>query len=143
VSVVEHSMWGTFVEVLGSDLLRQPGFETFAKRNLRRDVVNAEIQLLVGQRTSSELIEAFDNAGVPWAPVNTPQEALEDPIVQAMGVLHQEPVMHATLPIRGLASRRNVVAPELDADGDLVRRDGWRGLLARQAHAHLYLAGER
>ncbi|MBV9911875.1 MAG: CoA transferase, partial [Sinobacteraceae bacterium] len=39
------------------------------------------------QRTTREALDALDAAGIPAGPVYSPQQALEDPQVQAMGWL--------------------------------------------------------
>lgn len=75
------------------DLIGRPGLKTdprFADDKLRGDN-GAEISLLVGTwlrtLTRAEALAALDAAKIPAAPVYTPQETLDDPHVQAAGLL--------------------------------------------------------
>jgi crotonobetainyl-CoA:carnitine CoA-transferase CaiB-like acyl-CoA transferase len=57
------------------------------------------------ERTTAEALEALNGAGVPAGPVFTPQQALDDPQVAAMGFLHtiaDYPGLRRAVPVSGL-----------------------------------------
>ena len=56
-------------------------------------------------RTTGEVLEALDAAGLPAGPIYTPQQALDDPQVAAMEYLHaiaDYPGLHRPVPVSGL-----------------------------------------
>ena len=56
-------------------------------------------------RTTGEALEALNAAGLPAGPIYTPQQALEDPQVAAMNLLHSitgYPGLHRPVPVCGL-----------------------------------------
>lgn len=88
IQTVGQAMFDRVCELIG-----QPGLKTdprFADDKLRGDN-GAEISLLVGAwlrtLTRAEALAALDAAKIPAAPVYTPQETLDDPHVQAAGLL--------------------------------------------------------
>ena len=57
------------------------------------------------QRTTQEAIDELEIAGIPAGPVYTPQQALDDPHVHAMGLLRSVtnyPGLHRPAPVAGL-----------------------------------------
>ena len=56
-------------------------------------------------RTTAEALEALNAAGLPAGPIYTPQQALDDPQVAAMNLLHSisgYPGLHRPVPVSGL-----------------------------------------
>jgi crotonobetainyl-CoA:carnitine CoA-transferase CaiB-like acyl-CoA transferase len=56
-------------------------------------------------RTTAEALEALNAAGLPAGPIYTPQQALDDPQVAAMNLLHGitgYPGLHRPVPVSGL-----------------------------------------
>jgi crotonobetainyl-CoA:carnitine CoA-transferase CaiB-like acyl-CoA transferase len=56
-------------------------------------------------RTTAEALDALNAAGLPAGPIYTPQQALDDPQVAAMNLLHSisgYPGLHRPVPISGL-----------------------------------------
>jgi crotonobetainyl-CoA:carnitine CoA-transferase CaiB-like acyl-CoA transferase len=56
-------------------------------------------------RTTAEALESLNAAGLPAGPVYTPQQALDDPQVAAMNLLHSitgYPGLHRPVPVSGL-----------------------------------------
>jgi len=65
----------------------EPGYDVLDPENRRtlehfRDVIRKQLR----ERTVAEWTAIFDEAGVPSAPVNFPEEILDDPQVQAEGI---------------------------------------------------------
>ena len=76
--------------VLGitDDPTDEPGFDTNNPADMDRvDRVQRQIRERIRTRTVSEWIEAFLAAGVPVSPINMPEEAADDPQVEALGIM--------------------------------------------------------
>ena len=129
VTAVEDHVFKALVERLGCpELADDPDYASFALRKQHATAVNAKIAGLVASLDRDECVRMMEQVGVPCAPVNTPEEALRDPQVQALGMLHQQPNLHCDIPLWGLPTRRHVRAPALDEHGAAVRAQGWAAL---------------
>ncbi len=60
-------------------LAEQPGFVTNAERVANRDALRAAMAPLLASRKRSELLAAFEVAGVPAGPINDMSQVFEDP----------------------------------------------------------------
>jgi crotonobetainyl-CoA:carnitine CoA-transferase CaiB-like acyl-CoA transferase len=77
-------IWRRFCHIIGQPaLLDDPKFATVPARREHQDEVAAIIQHWAGSRTKSEVVNTLTPAGVPAAPVNTVDEMVVDPQVQA------------------------------------------------------------
>jgi crotonobetainyl-CoA:carnitine CoA-transferase CaiB-like acyl-CoA transferase len=77
-------VWRRFCQTIGRpELLTDPKFATTAARRVHRDDTAAIIQQWTGMRTKAEVVSTLATAGVPAAPVNTIDETVADPQVQA------------------------------------------------------------
>ena len=80
----EDWFWRPFCEVIGKpDLAELKGRD----RAARKDALREEIAAILVSRTRAEWGVVFDGAGVPWGPVNSLTETLEDPHVRARNLL--------------------------------------------------------
>lgn len=96
IAATGDAIYRRFCEVINRpDLLTNPDFATPRARSKNRDAINAIIQDIVIHRTSSEWVEAFNEAGVPSGPINNIKQVFDDPQVKhlAMAV----PVKHPEL----------------------------------------------
>jgi crotonobetainyl-CoA:carnitine CoA-transferase CaiB-like acyl-CoA transferase len=78
--------WRTFFQTAGrTDILDDPRFATITGRTESVDILYALLGEILMQRTTNEWISALVDAGVPVAPVHTPESVLADPHLQAVG----------------------------------------------------------
>ncbi len=85
---VSDPQWLTFCDVLGfADLKADPAFATNNQRVLLRPTLLAEIRRRVADRSAAELAAAFENAGLPFAPIRKPEDLYDDPHLNATGGL--------------------------------------------------------
>jgi formyl-CoA transferase len=106
ISASTQSMTERLFAAIGrADLNTDPRFKSNAERIKRRDEVDAIVGGFIGQRTLAENIAFFEEAGVTAGPVYDIAQFLEDPHVQARGVVVDAPddemgetPMHAPVP---------------------------------------------
>jgi crotonobetainyl-CoA:carnitine CoA-transferase CaiB-like acyl-CoA transferase len=94
-----------FAAIGRADLNADPRFRSNAERIKRRGEVDAVVGGFIGQRTLAENIEFFEEAGVTAGPVYDIAQFLDDPHVQARGIVVDAPddemgetPMHAPVP---------------------------------------------
>ena len=98
VSIDAH--WKAFVETLNAPdtglegpareaaaSLQDEALATRAGRIANRDRINAVIETIVATRSRDEWVTALTAAGIPVAPVNTLDEAVQDPQVRSRGMI--------------------------------------------------------
>jgi formyl-CoA transferase len=89
-------MWKRLCEVLGADeLFENPDYVDGALRSTNRDALNAAIESVTVSRSSDDLVESMNAAGVPCGPIYSIDEVFSDPQVQHLGM--SKPVQHKTL----------------------------------------------
>ncbi len=91
VGVVSDSLWQRFCEEFGFD--EWAADESLAGNNarvLRRDTIIPVIQALFDTMGIEELTARLDRAGLPFAPINKPIDLVDDPHMQAGGLLDIE-----------------------------------------------------
>jgi len=76
-------------------LLQDPHFADDAARSANRVALNQAISDVTKRRSSADLIEALNKAGVPCGPINRMDEVFADPQVQHLGMA--APVHHGAL----------------------------------------------
>lgn len=96
-------VWRRFCQVTDQPaLLDDPKFATTAARRDHRDETVALIQQWTGARTKAEVVATLSSAGVPAAPVNTIDETVVDPQVQARNMyVEREHPVYGTVTITG------------------------------------------
>lgn len=109
------------------ELTADPRFRTNRDRNRHVEELKVELEAVLRTQPAAHWIEVLDAAGVPNARVNTVADAAEHPQVQARNmIVRAGELMMAGNPIKlsafaDLPTRRP--APELNADGDRIRRE--------------------
>jgi len=106
ISASTQSMTERLFAAIGrADLNTDPRFKTNAERIKRRREVDAIVGDFIGQRTLAENVAFFEEAGVTAGPVYDIAQFLDDPHVQARGIVVDAPddemgetPMHAPVP---------------------------------------------
>ncbi len=89
-------MWARLCEVLGAaELLDNPDYADGAVRLTNRDALNSAIESYTVSRSSDNLVESMNAAGVPCGPIYSIDEVFSDPQVQHVGM--SRTVEHSTL----------------------------------------------
>jgi formyl-CoA transferase/CoA:oxalate CoA-transferase len=84
LAVGNDRLWQRFCEVAGrSELGTEPGYATSADRVVNRDAVIAVVAEIMRGRTTADWMGVLEEAGIPAGPINTVEQALSDPHVQA------------------------------------------------------------
>ncbi len=87
VAVVSDRQWSAFCEFFGfTDWLSDPNLVSNSERVARRDEILPIVRSRFCQMTVAELTSRLTAAKLPFAPINRPQDLLEDPHVQANGL---------------------------------------------------------
>ncbi|MEQ9121390.1 MAG: CoA transferase [Alphaproteobacteria bacterium] len=82
-------------ELKAPELLSDPRFKDNKSRAENRDAMNAVIESYTEKRTSADLIEGLNAAGVPCGPIYNIRQTFEDPQVRHLGLA--TPAPHPTL----------------------------------------------
>jgi formyl-CoA transferase len=106
ISASTQAMTERLFRAIGRDDLNQdPAFKTNTERVKRRDEVDAIVGGFIKQRTLADAIQFFEAAEVTAAPVYDIGQFLDDPHVQARGIVVEAPdaemgevPMHAIVP---------------------------------------------
>lgn len=134
VTAVEDHIFADLARAIGRpEFATAPENATYAARKANAAAINAVIAETVAAYGLEECLERMREHGVCSAPVNSPLEALDDPQVRSLDLIHEEPLPHADIPIFGAPRVRRLRSPELDEDGEFVRANGWNGLTERLA----------
>ena len=149
IGVVSDSLWQRFcAEFELDDLVADPSYATNNARVEQRDTLIPRLQALFSGMSKADLMAHLDRAGVPFAPINKPIDLVDDPHMQAGGLLDitlndgrriklpalplefdsQKTTLHKDLPLPGSGAREHLLAlgvsPEtvagLEEDGVLV-----------------------
>ena len=89
-------MWKRLCEVLGApEIFDNPDYTDGAVRLTNRDALNAAIESYTVKRSSDDLVESMNAAGVPCGPIYSIDEVFADPQVQHLGMT--KPVQHDSL----------------------------------------------
>jgi crotonobetainyl-CoA:carnitine CoA-transferase CaiB-like acyl-CoA transferase len=89
-------MWQRLCEVLGAPgLFDNPDYADGGARLTNRDALNAAIEICTVSRSSDDLVESLNAAGVPCGPIYSIDEVFADPQVQHLEM--SKPVQHKTL----------------------------------------------
>lgn len=120
-----------FVNLAGAigrpDLADSAENAPYASRSAYAATSSAAIAETIRQLGAEECRARMREHGGCSAPVTTPIEALDDPQVQALGIIHSDSSPHVDIPIFAAARVRRLRLPEQDEDGDHVRSFGWQG----------------
>ncbi len=87
LAVSGHKIWLRFCEAIdASDLPTHPDYSTGTLRSRNRDALHAEIERRMVEHDTAHWIELLNRAGVPCGPINSIDQAFNDPQVQHLGI---------------------------------------------------------
>ncbi len=88
VGVVSDSQWKIFCESFElTDFISDKDMEINSGRVEKRDVIIPILQKLFKTFTKVELMEKLEKTGLPFAPINTPEDLFDDPHLNVSGGL--------------------------------------------------------
>jgi crotonobetainyl-CoA:carnitine CoA-transferase CaiB-like acyl-CoA transferase len=97
VQVTGQGMFKRWCRLVGEEAwFADPRFANDDLRAVNGDVLNARMQAWCDGKSIAEAVAALDAARIPASPLLSPQEAIDDPHVRAMGFL--QPVDYPGLP---------------------------------------------
>ncbi len=83
-----ESFWKQLCKVLGvPDLATDPRFDVVANRHANRKELKKILEEILSTRTTDEWVALMEEAGIPAAPVNTLDKALQEPCVAERNML--------------------------------------------------------
>ncbi|MFZ5653063.1 MAG: CaiB/BaiF CoA transferase family protein [Pseudomonadota bacterium] len=89
IQVVGQPLFERWARLVGADdWLDDPRFSSDAERGRHAELVSERAGAWCARRTTAEALAELERARVPAGPVLTPQQAHDDPHVQAMGIFH-------------------------------------------------------
>lgn len=87
VAVVSDTQWKLFCKAFGlEDLGADSGLAANGDRVRRREEILPPIRAALGALTKAELMQRLEHTGLPFAPINTPEDLIEDPHLNAGGL---------------------------------------------------------
>jgi crotonobetainyl-CoA:carnitine CoA-transferase CaiB-like acyl-CoA transferase len=88
VGVTNPRLWEGFCRALEApDLAADPAFATAPDRVANRDALQARIEAILAAQPTAHWLERLLAEGVPCGPINTIAQAVEDPHIEARGLL--------------------------------------------------------
>ena len=100
LQIAGQPMFKRWCRLMGrEDLFDDPRFADDDSRWQHGDLLNDLMQQWCEGKTKAEALELLEAAKLPAAPLNSPQEVLDDPHVQAMGYLKRVPFPGASRPV--------------------------------------------
>jgi crotonobetainyl-CoA:carnitine CoA-transferase CaiB-like acyl-CoA transferase len=79
IAITSNAHWGRFCTEFGlTDLGEDPTLNTNAKRSANRARIIPRIEEIVRGLTAGQLVERLERIHVPFAPLNTPLDVLDD-----------------------------------------------------------------
>jgi crotonobetainyl-CoA:carnitine CoA-transferase CaiB-like acyl-CoA transferase len=114
IAITSNAHWERFCQALGLlGLLADPDLDTNLKRCENRPRIIPRIEAAAKNMTSAELVARLETARVPYSPVNSPLDVLDDPQLQASGTLHDVRMADGrSVQIPGLPVSSDAFAPE-------------------------------
>jgi crotonobetainyl-CoA:carnitine CoA-transferase CaiB-like acyl-CoA transferase len=95
VGVVTDTQWKAFCEAFGrADLLDDPSLRTNPQRVEQRARIIPIVTELFGVLTRQQLMERCEALGLPYAPINRPEDLFTDPHLVASGGLNDITLMN-------------------------------------------------
>ncbi|HLJ65432.1 MAG TPA: CoA transferase [Stellaceae bacterium] len=95
--VVGQPLFNRWADLMGEPMWRSdPRFKDDLARGDHGEIISARMRLWCAERKSADALDTLGKARIPAAPVHSPRQALEDPQIQAMGIL--EPTDYPGLP---------------------------------------------
>ncbi|MFN8634500.1 MAG: CaiB/BaiF CoA-transferase family protein [Chloroflexota bacterium] len=125
IAIVSNAHWHRFCTELDLlDLRDDPDFDSNPKRCEYRPRIIPRVEAVTRTLTSAQLVAKLETARVPYSPVNTPLDVLDDPQVVGSGLLHDVRTEDGrTLHLPGLPISSDGFAPEPRCDPPALGRD--------------------
>lgn len=120
--VGNDAMWQRARSALGSKALGDPRFATIAGRQGHKAEVLSLVAGCLARAGTATWVARLEAVGVPCAPVNRVDQALEDPQVRARGMVVEDGIRHVAGPFPKLRSGSRP-APGLGEHTDEVLRE--------------------
>lgn len=100
LQIAGQPMFKRWCRLIGrEDLFDDPRFADDDSRWQNGDVLNDLMQQWCAGKTKAEVLAELESAKLPAAPLNSPQDVLDDPHVEAMGYLKRVPFPGASRPV--------------------------------------------
>jgi crotonobetainyl-CoA:carnitine CoA-transferase CaiB-like acyl-CoA transferase len=88
LSAVSDKQWEVFCRVLNlQDLYKDPQYKTNNQRVSLRPTLIPLLRERLKHHSAAELTQIFEDAGLPYAPINRPEDLVNDPHLKATGGL--------------------------------------------------------
>lgn len=88
VGVVSESLWPAFCRAIDrEEWIDDPRFGTFDDRIANREAFDARLNDLFAERTAEEWTTRLQDAGVPCTPVNSVEDVVNDPHIDARNMI--------------------------------------------------------
>jgi CoA:oxalate CoA-transferase len=88
IAIGNDALWKRFCDLLGIEkLIDDPRYHTNAVRCENKEELSAIIETELKKKATREWITLFDDADIPYAPINDIKDICEDPIVAHRGML--------------------------------------------------------
>lgn len=105
--VVGNGLFRRWARLMGEEerWTADPLYQSDQSRGDHSEAIVARMSAWCAERTTADALAALEAAGLPAGPVYTPQQALDDPQVAAMGFLHaiaDYPGLARAVPVSGL-----------------------------------------
>lgn len=133
VQVVGNALFKRLVKLLGEESwLTDPRFKDDTSRGENYQPIDERMSRWCGERTRAAALEALERVRVPAYPVNTIQEALDDPHIQKMeflkpmeypGLPGPAPIVETPFRLSATPCRFRTRAPTLGEHTDSVLRE--------------------
>ncbi len=118
VGVVSDGQWATFCDEFGLALLKaDPALSSNRERVLARERFMPEVRALFAGLDRAEILSACERIGLPFAPINRPEDLFDDPHLNHPGAM--TPI---TLP-DGQTAKLPALPIEIDGLRPALRRD--------------------
>lgn len=118
VGVVSDGQWAAFCDNFGLETLKaDPALGSNRDRVLARDRFMPEVRALFARLTRAEILAACERLGLPFAPINRPEDLFDDPHLK-----HPGASLAITLP-DGRGTRIPALPIEIDGARPALRRD--------------------
>jgi len=104
ISPATDSIWKRFTKAIGREDM---AVDTRFKRDLDRyhntSIINEIVYKWADQKTVEDILDVLEESGVPCAPVNTPEQLLDDPQVKSREmIIHMDHPGLGKLPLQGV-----------------------------------------
>jgi crotonobetainyl-CoA:carnitine CoA-transferase CaiB-like acyl-CoA transferase len=88
VGVVTDGQWKAFCDAFGLlDLKSDPALMSNRDRVLRRDAFMPQLRVLLGGLSKADILATCERIGLPYAPINRPEDMFDDPHLQHPGAM--------------------------------------------------------